>query len=63
MPYRMAQKHGKLMGLLKGNRGQGLLEYAIILMFIVFVLIAAVVMIGSTTNNSYSTFNSAFTNQ
>lgn len=62
MPYYMVQKHGKLIKLLKCNRGQGLLEYAIILMFIVFVLVAAVKMIGNTTNNSYNTINSAFTN-
>jgi pilus assembly protein Flp/PilA len=62
MPYCIVQNHGKLMKLVKDDRGQGLLEYAIILMFIVFVLVAAVKMIGNTTNNSYNTFNSAFTN-
>lgn len=63
MPDYVVQKHVKLMELVKDDRGQGLLEYAIILMFIVFVLVAAVKMIGNTTNNSYSTINSAFRNE
>lgn len=42
---------------LKGEAGQGLVEYALILVLIAIVVIAAVRGIGSQANNVFSTIN------
>lgn len=41
------------------EKGQALIEYALILLLIVIVVILMVKGIGGTTNNSYSKVNSA----
>ena len=43
----------------EGNRGQGLIEYALILLFIVIVVLAVFSGIGSDTYSKYSRANSA----
>lgn len=46
-----------------GNeKGQTLVEYALLLVLIAIVVIAMVKGLGVTTNNSYSRINSAVTN-
>jgi pilus assembly protein Flp/PilA len=42
-----------------GERGQGLVEYAIILVFVAIVVIALVRMLGPKIGNIFSTVNSS----
>jgi pilus assembly protein Flp/PilA len=42
-----------------GERGQGLVEYAIILVFVAIVVIAIVRMLGPKIGNIFSTINSS----
>ena len=44
-----------LLQYLTNRRGQGLVEYALLLVLIVIVLIAVVTFVGQNINNSYST--------
>ncbi|MDP9441026.1 MAG: Flp family type IVb pilin [Actinomycetota bacterium] len=44
----------------KSERGASLVEYALLLTFIVFVCIAAVRIIGSRTNDSFTSSGSSF---
>ena len=41
------------------ERGQGLVEYALILVFIAVVVIAAVTLLGSTVNSLFGTINAS----
>jgi pilus assembly protein Flp/PilA len=43
---------------LRNEKGQGLVEYALILVLIAIVVIAAVKGVGSSTNSVFSTINS-----
>ena len=45
----------------KSERGQTLVEYALLLLLIAIVVIAMLKGIGSNTNNMYSKVNSALT--
>jgi pilus assembly protein Flp/PilA len=51
----------KVKRIIKSRSGQGLVEYALILVLIAIVVIAAVKGIGSSTNSVFSTVNSGFT--
>lgn len=42
------------MRLLKGKKGQGLVEYAILVALIVVIVIAAVTTLGAKVSNSFS---------
>lgn len=44
---------------LKNEKGQGLVEYALILVLIAIVVIAMVTNVGNSTNNVFSEVNSA----
>lgn len=46
---------------LKCNRGQGLVEYAFILILIAIVVLLMVKGIGNTTNDLYDSYNSELT--
>lgn len=60
----MARHSGIYSGLtlLKDRKGQTLVEYGLLLMLIAIVVIAIVAAVGSSTNNLYSTANSAIQN-
>jgi pilus assembly protein Flp/PilA len=45
--------------IMEDNKGQGLVEYALILVLIAIVVIAAVRSVGSSTNSTFSSINSA----
>ena len=49
----------KMTEALKNEKGQTLVEYALILVLIAIVVIAMVMGIGKSSNNVYSTVNSA----
>ncbi len=42
------------------EKGQGLVEYALIIIFIAVVVIAAIVMLGPTIGNMYSRISNLF---
>lgn len=46
---------------IKSEKGQTLVEYALILVLIAIVVIAILTGVGRTTNNVYCTVNSALT--
>lgn len=46
----------------RNNRGQGLVEYALILVLIAIVVLLAVKNVGLTTNSAFSTINSGLKN-
>jgi pilus assembly protein Flp/PilA len=52
---------GKSVQTLKDERGQGLVEYALILVLIAVVVIVAVRGIGCQANSTFSKVNSALT--
>lgn len=52
---------GKCIRNLKSDNGQGLVEYALILVLIAIVVIAAVKGIGCNANTTFSTINSTLT--
>ncbi len=47
--------------LVKNEKGQTLVEYALILVLIAIVVIVILTALGLTTNNTFSTVNSALT--
>ena len=47
--------------LVKNNKGQGLVEYALILMLIAMVVIVALRLFGVKLNNTYEDINSGVT--
>jgi len=53
--------YGNSIQALKDDKGQGLVEYALILVLIAIVVIAAVRGIGSNANNTFQKVNSAIT--
>lgn len=46
----------------RNNKGQGLVEYALILVLIAIVVFAALQMFGGQLNKTYETINSGVTN-
>ena len=51
--------YGKFLATVKSEKGQTLVEYALLLLLIAIVVILMVKGIGLTTNNSFSKVNSA----
>ncbi|GFO64877.1 Flp family type IVb pilin [Geomonas paludis] len=51
----------KMKDALKSNRGQGLVEYALILVLIAIVVILAVRTLGTTTRNIFQNVNTELT--
>jgi len=49
------------MGLYQRERGQGLVEYALILAFVAIIIIALVMILGPTIGNAFSSINSSLT--
>ena len=46
-------------GLVKKEKGQGLVEYALILVLIALVVFAVLMLLGPVVANAYSTINSS----
>ncbi|MCL4530272.1 MAG: pilus assembly protein [Chloroflexi bacterium] len=44
------------------EKGQGLVEYALILVFVAIVVIAALMILGPVIGNVFSTINDSLTN-
>lgn len=44
------------------EKGQGLVEYALILVLVAIVVIAALMILGPIIGNAFSTINSSLTN-
>ncbi|MCL4531435.1 MAG: pilus assembly protein [Chloroflexi bacterium] len=44
------------------EKGQGLVEYALILVLVAIVVIAALMVLGPIIGNTFSTINSSLTN-
>lgn len=44
------------------EKGQGLVEYALILVLVAIVVIAALMILGPIIGNTFSTINSSLTN-
>lgn len=44
------------------EKGQGLVEYALILVLVAIVVFAALMVLGPTIGNTFSTINSSLTN-
>jgi len=51
--------HARILTAINGEKGQTIVEYALLLILIAIVVILVVKGIGLTTNNSYSQVNSA----
>ena len=51
----------RFLSLTTNNKGQGLVEYALILMLIAIVVIVALQMFGAKLNNTYENINSGVT--
>lgn len=62
MSTKLKKMFQKTAATLKNNSGQGLVEYALILVLIALVVLAALGNVGKTANNKFSTINSAITN-
>lgn len=54
----MLEQYVKFMSLLRREEGQTLVEYALLLVPIAIVVIAAVTIVGQKTNNAFSTSKS-----
>jgi len=52
----------RLASLLKKEEGQTLVEYALLLVLIAIVVIAAVTLVGQKTNNAFSTIGASLGN-
>lgn len=57
MSIKVKKAWDKMKNVLKNKRGQGLVEYALILVLIAVVVIVAVRSIGSTTNKIFTNVN------
>lgn len=59
MSQQLRQMMGKAKETLKNANGQGLVEYALILVLIAIVVLAAVKGVGHTTSNVFDAVNTA----
>ena len=57
----MKKLFARLLSLTMNNKGQGLVEYALILMLIAIVVIVALQTFGVKLNNTYENINSGVT--
>jgi len=55
----LCELYGKFLVTVKSEKGQTLVEYALLLLLIAIVVILMVQGVGLTTNNSFSKVNSA----
>lgn len=55
----MLEQYVKFMSLLRREEGQTLVEYALLLVLIAIVVIAAVTIVGQKTNNAFSTIGAS----
>jgi pilus assembly protein Flp/PilA len=58
----MLEQYVKFMSLLRRREGQTLVEYALLLVLIALVVIAAVTLVGKKACNVYSTIGSTLSN-
>lgn len=61
MSAKVKQMFQKAAATLKNNSGQGLVEYALILVLVALVVLVALGNVGRTANNRFSSINSAIT--
>ena len=59
----LKQRKDQLFGALKNERGQGLVEYALILVLVSIVVIAALTNVGEQVNNVFERVDSTLTPQ
>jgi pilus assembly protein Flp/PilA len=52
--------YSKSIAVLRDEKGQTIVEYALIIVLLVLVVLVAMMGIGQNINNSFSTINSAF---
>lgn len=57
----MKKQIAKILSITSNNNGQGLVEYALILMLIAMVVIVALQLFGVKLNNTYENINSGVT--
>lgn len=62
MSAKLRKMFEKATSVLRNNNGQGLVEYALILVLIALVVLAAVRSIGTTANTKFQTINNAVAN-
>ena len=62
MSSQLMKMFRKPVELLTNNRGQGLVEYALILVLIAIVVTAMIKGVGTTTSSAFSTINSSVRN-
>lgn len=55
----LRERKDQLLRTLKGEKGQGLVEYALILVLISIVVIVMLTGVGNSVNNTFSSVNSA----
>jgi pilus assembly protein Flp/PilA len=55
----MLEQYVKFMSLFRREEGQTLVEYALLLVLIAIVVIAAVTIVGHKTNNAFSTIGAS----
>lgn len=55
----LIDKNVRPIRILKGSRGQTLIEYSLLLILIAIVVIAAVSLVGQKTNNMFSTISTS----
>ena len=55
----LTERYKYFLSVIKSEKGQTLVEYALLLLLIAIVVILMVKGVGLTTNNSYSKVNSA----
>lgn len=61
MSRKLKEMFNKSKELLKNNNGQGLVEYALILVLIAIVVMAAVRTVGTTTRGVFNNVNTGLT--
>ena len=59
MPEKFLGKEKKAMLFAPKERGQGLVEYALILVLVAIVVIAALMILGPIIGNTFSTINNS----
>ena len=59
MPEKFLGKEKKAMLFAPKERGQGLVEYALILVLVAIVVIAALMILGPLIGNTFSTINNS----
>ena len=58
---KLARKENATMLFARNEKGQGLVEYALILVLVAIVVIAALMILGPIIGNTFSTINNSLT--